>query len=347
MIYLRNKTKKVHVGNVTIGGQNKVVIQSMTNTKTSNVSDTLSQIQQLVKNGCELVRVAIFDEADLKGLKEICSKAICPIVADIHFNYLFAIKAIECGAKKIRINPGNISDKDQLKQIIKTANKYKVAIRIGINTGSLPKNVKPTVNNIINYAKQWIKFFEANKFTNLVISLKSSNPLLTEVLYINAATTIKYPLHIGVTEAGSIIDATMKSCIGLYDLLSNGYGDTIRISISGNPIQEPIIAKKLLKLAGIEQNLPNIIACPTCGRCQYSFDELLSKIETYVNTKPKELTIAIMGCSVNGVGECKRANIGIYGVAKNKVMLTKDGKDLGVFSTNEALKQFINIYNNY
>lgn len=347
MLYLRNKTNKVHVGNITIGGQNKVVIQSMTNTKTSNVSDTLSQIQQLVKNGCELVRVAIFDESDLKGLKEICSKVDCPIVADIHYNYLYAIKAIKLGAKKIRINPGNISNKKQLIQIINIANEYKAAIRIGINTGSLQKNVKPTVSNIIKCAKEWIKFFENNNFTNLVISLKSSNAFLTKDLYLKAASQIKYPLHLGVTEAGSIIDATMKSTIGLYSLLKQGIGDTIRISISGSPLDEPIVAKKLLSIAGIKQNLTNVVACPTCGRCQYNLVELLNKIETYVNTNPKELTIAIMGCSVNGIGECKHANIGVYGVAKNKVMLIKDCKDFGVFSTNEALKQFINIYNNY
>lgn len=177
--------------------------------------------------------------------------------------------------------------------------------------------------------------------------MKSSNAILTKDLYLKAASEIKYPLHLGVTEAGSIIDATMKSTIGLYELLKEGIGDTIRISISGSPFDEPIVAMKLLNIAGIKQNLANVIACPTCGRCQYNLDELLIKIEKYINNNPKNITVAVMGCSVNGIGECKQANIGIYGVSKNKIILIKDRKKIGIFTPNEALKHFINIYNNY
>lgn len=345
MIYLRNKTKKIHVGNVTIGGQNKVVIQSMTNTKTSNVSETLNQINQLVDKGCELVRVAILDEVDLVGLKQICKKAKCPIIADIHFNYLFAIKAIQAGVKKIRINPGNISDEKQLKEIIKVAKKNNVAIRIGINSGSLPKGIKDTYKNIVDVAIKWICFFEKNKFTNLVVSLKSSDPNMTKQLYLMGASKIKYPLHLGVTEAGSLISSIIKSTIGLSEVLQKGIGDTIRISISGDPLQEPIVARKLLVASGADKNSTNIISCPTCGRTLFNFNEILENIEQYTFKNPKKLTVAVMGCVVNGVGESKNADIGIYGVSKTECMLMVKGKQLGKFSTKKILSAFINEYN--
>lgn len=346
MIYLRNKTKKIKIGNVFVGGQNKIVIQSMTNTKTSNVSATLKQIEQLVKNGCELVRVAILDDQDLKALKQICKKSKCPIIADIHFNYQYAIQAIKSGAKKIRINPGNIADKNQLKKIIAVAKQYNVAIRIGINSGSLPKNIKNTPQNIVNCAIKWIKYFEQNNFYNIVISLKSSDPIQTKQLYKIAASKIKYPLHLGVTEAGGPLDSAIKSTIGLGELIQEGIGDTIRVSISGNPIIEPIIAKKILNVCGLKQNIPNVISCPTCGRCLYDFDYVLKHIQKLLDANPKDVNVAIMGCYVNGIGECKKADIGLYGVSSHKCMLVFKGKKVGIFSEKNLIEEFADKYHN-
>ncbi len=345
MFYSRTKTKRVKVGNIIIGGQNKIVIQSMTNTKTANVSATLKQINELCKNGCELVRVAIFDEKDLHALSSIVKKAKCPIIADIHYNYKFAIESIKAGAKKIRINPGNISDQKQLIEIIECAKKHHATIRIGINSGSLPKNIKPTITNIVNVAVNWIKFFESRKFYDLVISLKSSDPVQTRKLYLLASNKIKYPLHLGVTEAGNKIDSAIKSTIGLHELIEKGIGDTIRISISGNPIIEPIIAKKILNACNLKQDIPNVISCPTCGRCLYEFDNVIKKIDLYLQSNPKSVNVAVMGCSVNGIGECQNADIGVYGVSKNKCALMFKGKKIGIYNQTQIIKKFINLYN--
>jgi (E)-4-hydroxy-3-methylbut-2-enyl-diphosphate synthase len=267
-MFNRLQTHKILIGNVQIGHQNKVVIQSMTNTKTSDVAKTINQIKRLIQCGAELVRVAILDQADVIALKEITKISPCPIIADIHYNYRFALMAIENGAAKIRINPVNIDTK-YLKKIVDVAKEHCVAIRIGINQGSrLNKKKFNTPQAMINCAQRFIKLFETWNFFNIVVSLKSSDPSVVTNLYELAAQKIKYPLHLGVTETGTQTNAIIKSCIGLVPLLQKGIGDTIRISVTGDPVVEPIIAKKILNNIGLYQNTPNIVSCPTCGRLQ-------------------------------------------------------------------------------
>ncbi len=340
-MFIRTQTKKTKAGNVQIGHQNKVVIQSMTNTKTGDFTKTLQQIKQLHHLGCELVRISILDIEDLKVIKKLVDNAPCPLIADIHYNYLFAIKCLEQGIQKIRINPDNIGTKEQLKEIIKYAKKYKATIRIGINEGSIKK--KLTVKQIINNLKNHIKFFEQNKFYDIVVSLKSSDPYKTEQLYLLASKTINYPLHLGVTEAGPKEDAIIKSTIGLSNLIKKGIGDTIRISISGNPLNEPIICKKLLNNLGLNQQIVNIISCPTCGRLLFSFEKLLNLVNEFCNANPKKVNVAIMGCSVNGIEECKNADIGFYGL-KNQCKLYFKGKDIGIYSENKIFNEFKKYY---
>jgi (E)-4-hydroxy-3-methylbut-2-enyl-diphosphate synthase len=268
IMFTRLQTHKVLVGDVQIGHQNKVVIQSMTNTKTSNVIPTINQIKELVKHGAQLVRVAVLDQSDALALKQITKLSPCPIIADIHYNYRLAIIAIQNGVAKIRINPANI-DLDHLQEIVKTAKAHQVAIRIGINQGSkLNQRSFATPKAMINCALKFIKLFENWNFHAIIVSLKSSQPLLTNILYQQAAQKIKYPLHLGVTEAGTLTNATIKNTIGLVPLLQKGIGDTIRVSISDHPITEVVVAKKILSNLGLYKNIVNIIACPTCGRLQ-------------------------------------------------------------------------------
>ncbi|MDR1991626.1 MAG: flavodoxin-dependent (E)-4-hydroxy-3-methylbut-2-enyl-diphosphate synthase [Mycoplasmataceae bacterium] len=309
----RQNTQKIIVGNVQIGHQNKVIVQSMTNTKTSDVNATIQQIRKLVNAGAQLVRVAILDEIDANALKKIVEKAPCPIIADIHYNHKLAMLAIKNGAAKIRINPANINQK-LLKEIVSCAKKYNTVIRIGINQGSKLNNKNfTTAKSMINCALKFIKLFESWHFYKIIVSLKSSDPLLTTNLYELASHKIKYPLHLGVTEAGTKENAIIKSSIGLAPLLSKGIGDTIRISISGDPIDEPRIARKILHSLHLCNDTIDIIACPTCGRLQWNMSDLLKQVENYTKNLKHSMSIAIMGCAVNGIGECEHADIGIYG----------------------------------
>ncbi len=326
-MYKRQDTKAINVGGVIIGGNQDVVIQSMTNTKTHDINSTLKQINELVKAGAQLVRVAIFDDKDIEALPEIVKKSPCPIVADIHFNHLFAIKAIESGVAKIRLNPGNISDENQLKEIIEVAKKYHVAIRIGVNSGSIPLDLVTShgvsAQAMITAAKRYVEFFEAHHFTDIVLSVKCSDPLLTIKAYELAAKEFKYPLHIGVTESGTLMNGTIKSCAGLSPLLVQGIGNTIRISLTGNPVHEITVCKKLLASLGISSNIVEIISCPTCGRLDFNLEQVVHEIEDYTKDMNFPLKIAILGCVVNGIGEGKEADIGIAGSAKKGIIFEK------------------------
>ena len=326
---IREKTIPVMVGNVQIGGNNDVVIQSMTNTKTSDVKNTLNQIHDLCKNGCKLVRVSIFDDQDSKSLKEIVLKSPIPIIADIHFNHQFAIDAIKSGVAKIRLNPGNISDDNQLKEIITLAKKAKVAIRIGVNSGSIPNDILDkygvSAKSMIKTVEQYICKFEALDFRNIVISLKCSDPLLTIESYKLASEKFKYPLHIGVTEAGSKTSGIIKSCAGLSPLLYAGIGNTIRVSLTGNPIQEMEVCKKLLNSFDLYKDVVNIISCPTCGRLNFALEDVVNEIEKYTKNMEFPIKISILGCVVNGIGEGKEADIGIAG-SKEKGIIFRKGR---------------------
>lgn len=326
----RTNTKKIMVGNVQIGGQDHVVIQSMTTTKTHDIDATLKQINSLVNEGCELVRVAVLDEKDVSSLPELVKLSPVPLVADIHFSYLFALKVMDSGIKKIRINPGNITDEKQLKQIIDKAKEKNIVIRIGVNSGSIPldlidKYKGATIEGMLEACDRAVKLFEKYDFRNIIISLKATNPLWTIKLYEKASKMFNYPLHLGVTEAGTLINGTIKSCVGLSSLLINGIGDTIRISLTEDPIEEVRIAKKLLMATGVETNQVDVIACPTCGRLNYNLFKVVREIEEYTKNMKFPLKISILGCIVNGIGEGKEADIGIAG-GNGKGLIFKKGK---------------------
>lgn len=349
-MYKRNETLPIDVGGVLIGGNNDVVIQSMTNTKTHDIDGTLKQINELVKAGARLVRVAVFDDEDVLALKEIVSRSPCPIVADIHFNYMFAIKAIEAGVAKIRLNPGNISDENQLIQIIEAAKKHDTAIRIGVNSGSIPLDLVNedgvSSKSMIIAAKRYVKFFEDHGFKKIILSLKCSDPLLTIETYRLSAKEFKYPLHIGVTESGSLMSGTIKSCAGLSPILLEGIGNTIRISLTCNPVHEITVCKKLLASLGIASNIVEIISCPTCGRLDFKLEKVVSEIENYTKDMNFPLKISILGCVVNGIGEGKESDIGIAGSAK-KGMIFEKGKIIKTVPENELVPELKKLIDKY
>ncbi len=320
----RTETRVIDVNGVKIGGQDKVVIQSMTNTKTKDVEKTVAQIQALEERGCGVIRVAVLDGEDAKAIKDIKERIHIPIVADIHFNPDLAIKAIESGVDKIRLNPGNIEDEAKIKEVVTLAKAHHIPIRIGINSGSLNKKYEKSEVSMIESAKDHIRILEALDFHDICLSFKSSDPLETIRAYRLASETFPYPLHLGVTEAGGLLDSTIKSSLALGSLLLDGIGDTIRISISDDPIKEITVAKKLLKACGLYKNVPTLISCPTCGRIQYDMLPIVKEMEEYLDTLDKDIKVAIMGCAVNGPGEAKGADIGIAGM-KDSALLFKKG----------------------
>ena len=324
-MYQREKTRPLKIDNVTIGGQNKVIIQSMTNTKTKDVEATVKQIKSLEDVGCEIIRVAVLDMEDALAIQKIKEAIKIPLVADIHFNPDFALAAIKSGADKIRLNPGNIEDEDKIKEVVALAKDKKVAIRIGINGGSLNKKYEHSATAMIESAKDHIRILESLDFHDICLSFKSSDPIETIEAYRLAAKTFDYPLHLGVTEAGGLLDSAIKSSVALGTLLLEGIGDTIRISISDDPLKEVIVAKKLLKACRLYKNTPTLIACPTCGRIQYDMLPIVKEMEGYLNTLNKDITVAIMGCPVNGPQEAKRADIGVAG-GKESAILFKKGE---------------------
>lgn len=327
---LRNQTKSFKVGNLTLGGNDHVIIQSMCNTKTKNVEATVKQILELENAGCELIRVAIFDKEDANAIKDIKKQIHIPIVADIHFDYRLALLCIENGIDKIRINPGNIGSYEKVKAVVDACKEKHIPIRIGVNGGSLEKEIlekygKPTAQGMIESAKKHIDILESLDFHDYAISLKSSSTLLTIEAYTLASETFDCPLHIGVTEAGTRLGGTIKSSLGIGTLLYNGIGNTIRVSLSDDPIEEIKVAKTLLKELNLIKNVPTLVSCPTCGRIQYNLIPIAKEMEDFLNNIHSDITVAIMGCAVNGPGEAKHADIGIAG-GVNEGLLIKKGQ---------------------
>lgn len=315
---LREETKSVQVGNLTIGGNNHVVIQSMCNTKTKNVEATIKQINALEQAGCELVRVAVFDKEDAYAIKEIKKGIHIPLVADIHFDYRLALIAIESGIDKVRINPGNIGSIEKVKAVVDACKEKHIPIRIGVNGGSLEKEIlekygEPTPEGMVESAMKHVKILEDLDFHDIVISLKSSNTMLTIKAYELASKTFPYPLHVGVTEAGTALGGTIKSALGIGTLLYEGIGNTIRVSLSDDPVEEIKVAKILLKELGLLKGVPTLVSCPTCGRIQYDLIPIAKEMEDFLKDIHLDITIAIMGCAVNGPGEARHADIGIAG----------------------------------
>ena len=328
-MYKRTETRPIKVGNVQIGGQNKVIIQSMTNTKTKDVASTVKQILELEKAGCEIIRVACLDMEDAKAIKDIKKQIHIPIVADIHFDYKIAICAIEAGVDKVRINPGNIGGKEKVKAVVDKCKQYNVPIRIGVNAGFLEKDLlakyggKPTAKAMVESAKRHVKILEDLDFYNIAISLKASNLDLCIESYEEAAKTFKYPLHLGITEAGTAFSGTIKSSIGLGALLREGIGDTIRVSLSDNPIEEIRVVKEILKDCNLYNNVPTLVSCPTCGRTQIDLIPMAKEVEEFLQTINSDITVAVMGCAVNGPGEASNADIGIAGGIKEGLLFKK------------------------
>ena len=326
----RDKTKVINVGGINIGGSNNIVIQSMCNIETKQVSRVVEQILSLEKLGCQIIRVSCLDKEDAKAIKEIKKQIHIPLVADIHFDYRLALEAIEAGADKIRINPGNIGKYENLKAVVLKCKEKHIPIRVGINGGSLEKDIeeKYGYNNptgIFESAKRNVKLLEDLGFYDIVVSLKCSDVLNTIEAYKLAANYFNYPLHIGVTEAGSLISSCVRSSAGLSPLLLAGIGDTMRISISDKPEYEIIVAKELLANLGLYQNHPKLVACPTCGRTAYDMHPVVMEIEEFLKDIHSDITVAVMGCVVNGVSEGKNADIGIAG-GKDEAILFKKGQ---------------------
>ena len=325
----RINTRVIKVGNLQIGGQNKVVIQSMCNIKTENYIEVADQINECMKLGAEMMRVSVMDEKDALAIKEIKKRISIPLVADIHFDYRLALLAMENGVDKIRINPGNIGSIDNVKKVVDMAKEKHIPIRIGVNSGSFDKeihdyNEKYTANKLVESAKKHVKILEDLGFYDIVISLKGSNVKETVEAYKLASETFPYPLHLGITEAGFKDIAVIRSAAGLAPLLLDGIGDTIRISISGDVKDEIITCKRLLHDCGLYPNYPTLVACPTCGRTQVNVENLARKVMSYLEDVNKPIHVAVMGCIVNGPGEAKNADIGIAGGKHEFVIFKKD-----------------------
>ena len=329
-MYRRTETRPIYVGSIQIGGQNKVVIQSMCNTKTKDVDSTVEQILKLENAGCEIIRVACLDIEDAKAIKEIKNRIHIPIVSDIHFDYKIALASIEAGVDKVRINPGNIGDEEKTKLVVEACKKNKIPIRIGINAGSLEKEFldkygKPCSDAMIDSAKRHVEILEKLDFYDIAISLKASNLDMCLEAYEKAAEVFNYPLHLGISEAGTTFSGTIKSSIGLGVMLREGIGDTIRVSLSDDPIEEIPVCKEILKNCNLYNTSPKLVACPTCGRIQYDMIPIAKEIEKFLQTLKSDITVAIMGCAVNGPGEAREADIGIAG-GKNEGLLFKKGE---------------------
>lgn len=326
----RNNTRKIYVGGIQIGGQNRVVIQSMCNTKTKDIESTVKQILELEKAGCEIIRVACLDIEDAKAIRDIKERIHIPIVADIHFDYKIALQAIESGVDKIRINPGNIGDEEKVRSVVEGCKVNNIPIRIGVNAGSLEPELlekygKPCSDAMIESAKRHVEILERLGFYDICISLKASNLDMCVEAYQKASKEFNYPLHLGITEAGTAFSGTIKSSIGLGVLLREGIGDTLRVSLSDDPVEEIKVCKEILKNCNLFTNIPKLVSCPTCGRIQYDLIPIAKEIESFLQTINSDITVAIMGCAVNGPGEAREADIGIAG-GKNEGLLFKKGE---------------------
>ena len=325
----RIDTKAVHIKDIVIGHQDKVLIQSMCNIKTENYKEVIKQINECAALGADLMRVSVMDENDAYAIKKIKEGINIPLVADIHFDYRLALIAMEMGVDKVRINPGNIGSVDKIKQGVDMAKEKHIPIRIGVNAGSLDKEVHDysteyTAAKLVESAKKHVKILEDLGFYDIVISLKGSDVRETVAAYRLASETFPYPLHLGITEAGFKEISVIRSTAGLAPLLLDGIGDTIRISISGDPRDEIIAAKRLLHDCGLYPNYPTLVACPTCGRTQVDVQALARKVMDYLETTNKPIHVAVMGCVVNGPGEAKNADIGLAGGKHEFVIFKKD-----------------------
>lgn len=325
---LRNKTKEVRIGNVVIGGEHPIAIQSMTNTRTEDVEATVAQILRLEAAGCEIVRCTVPTQEAADALKEIKKQIHIPLVADIHFDYKMAIAAIENGADKIRINPGNIGSEERVRAVVDKAKEYNVPIRIGVNSGSLEKDLLEkyggvTAEGIVESALDKVHMIERMGYENLVVSIKSSDVMMCVKAHELLAPQCPYPLHVGITESGTLYSGNIKSSVGLGIILNAGIGNTIRVSLTGDPVEEIRSAKLILKTLGLRKGGVEVVSCPTCGRTKIDLIGLANQVELMVQEFPLDIKVAVMGCVVNGPGEAREADIGIAGGIGEGLLIKK------------------------
>lgn len=326
----REKTRKVRIGDIVIGGGSPIKIQSMTNTRTEDVDATVTQILRLEDAGCEIIRCTVPSLEAAQALAQIKKQIHIPLVADIHFDYKMAIAAMENGADKIRINPGNIGGPDKVRAVVDAAKERDIPIRVGVNSGSLEKELVEkyggvTAEGIVESALDKVKMIEEQGYDNLVISIKSSDVLMCVKAHELLAAQTRYPLHVGITEAGTVLSGSIKSSIGLGLILSQGIGDTIRVSLTGDPVEEIRAAKLILRTLGLKKGGVEVVSCPTCGRTKIDLIGLASKVEKLVEDYPLDIKVAVMGCAVNGPGEAREADIGIAG-GQGEGLLIKKGE---------------------
>lgn len=345
----RKKTKEISIGNIKIGGNNPIAIQSMCNTDTRNIKATINQINLLEKEGCEIVRVAILDMVAAEAVKDIKKNINIPLVADIHFDYRLALKCIENGIDKIRINPGNIGNEDRIKAIVDAVKKRNIPIRIGVNSGSLEKDIlekygETTPQGLIESALRHIKILEKYEYENIVVSIKASNVPFSIQTYSMLSKKIDYPLHLGITEAGTVWSGAIKSAVGIGAIISMGIGDTIRVSLTGDPLEEVRTAKEILKATGARKFGIEFISCPTCGRTEVDLISIANEVEKKCKNINKNLKVAVMGCAVNGPGEAKEADIGIAG-GKGEGLIFKKGKIIKKVKENQLIPELLKLIN--
>lgn len=343
--FIRKSTKKIRVGDLFIGGDAPVTVQSMTNTDTRNIQATIEQIKRLEEAGCDIVRVAVPDNEAAMALKPIRKAVGIPLVADIHFDYRLAIASMENGADKIRLNPGNIGDRERVKMVVETARLRGIPIRIGVNSGSVEKPILQKYNGVmpegmVESALEHAKILEDYDFDQIIFSIKASNVPMTIAAYRLMSEKSSYPLHIGVTEAGTIYSGTIKSSIGLGCLLAEGIGDTLRVSLTGDPVEEVKVGYEILKALGLKHGGIEFISCPTCGRCQIDLINIANCVEKKLKFIKKDIKVAVMGCAVNGPGEAKEADIGIAG-GKGEALLFRKGQIIRKISQDRVVDELI------
>lgn len=341
----RRKTRRVMVGDVAVGGDAPVSIQSMTTTKTWNIKDTLKEIHDLEDAGCQIIRVTVPDEASASALKKIKAEMSVPLVADIHFNYKMALLSLEAGVDKIRINPGNIGKRENVKLVLDGCKAQGVPIRIGVNAGSLEKEIAekygyPTAEGMLESAAKHIKICEENDFTDIIVSLKSSDVPLMMAAYRLFSKNYDYPLHLGVTESGTFRTGSIKSSVGIGSLLAEGIGDTIRVSLADESVKEVKVGKDILKSLGLASGGVTVIACPTCGRLEVDLFKIANEVEDRTEHIKTPMKVAIMGCAVNGPGESREADIGIA-CGTHEALLYKNGKTVGKIPEDQAIERLI------
>lgn len=347
---MRRKTKKIYYGSTAVGGDAPITVQSMTSTKTADVKETTLQIRKLTEVGCEIIRVAVPDMNSAEKLSEIKNNIDIPLIADIHFDHRLAIKALEQGVDGLRLNPGNIGKADRVKEVVLRAKDVGVPIRIGVNSGSIEKEIllrygHPTAEGMVDSAVRHIDILEENNFEDIVISLKSTDIMMTIQAYQLMAEKVDYPFHIGITEAGTLWSGTIKSSIGMGSLLTQGFGDTLRVSLTGDPVEEVKVGWQILKALRMRKKGPDIISCPTCGRTEINLIKLAEEVENRFSNLDMDITIAVMGCAVNGPGEAREADIGIAG-GKGEGLIFKKGELIKKVPEGQLMEELENEINN-